>query len=64
MLASEIKELEEDEASDPQFIDELESGVEAAAESLVTMREARSRIAEVKRDRGYGKAGSGKGGGP
>ena len=63
VLAAEIKELEEDETVDPQFIDELESGVEAAAESLVTMREARSRIAEVRRDRGYGKANSGKGGG-
>lgn len=32
-------------------LDELESGLEQAAESLVTMREARSRIAEVKKDR-------------
>ena len=35
VLASEIKELEEDESVDPQLIDELENGVEAAAESLV-----------------------------
>ena len=43
---------------------ELEAGVEAAAESLVTMREARTRIAEIKKDGGFGKVGSGKGGNP
>ena len=50
--------------SDPALIDELGSGVEAAAETLVTMREARHRIAEVKKDRGFGGGGgksSGKG---
>jgi hypothetical protein len=61
VLASEIQALEEDEDVDPALIDELEAGVEAAAESLVTMREARTRISEVKKDRGFGKVGSGKG---
>ena len=42
VLAAELQELEEDGDVDPQLLDELESGVEAAAESLVTMREARS----------------------
>ena len=56
-LASEIQELEE-QGCEPAMLDDLESGLEQAAESLVTMREARSRIAEVKKDRGYGKASS------
>ena len=60
ILATELQELENDEDIDPGLIDELEAGV-AAAESLVTMREARSRIAEVKKDRGFGKIGGGKG---
>ena len=32
-----------------------QAGVEQAAESLLTMREARQRIAEVRKDRGFGK---------
>ncbi|CAK8990756.1 unnamed protein product [Durusdinium trenchii] len=56
-LASEIQELE-DQGCEASVLEELESGLEQAAESLVTMREARSRIAEVKKDRGYGKAAS------
>ena len=63
-LANEIQELEADDTIDPALIDELGSGVEAAAETLVTMREARHRIAEVKKDRGFGGGGgksSGKG---
>ena len=61
VLAAELQELEEDGDVDPQLLDELESGVEAAAESLVTMREARGRIQDIKKDRGFGKAGHGKG---
>ena len=64
ILATELAALEEYGDVDPGLIDELEAGVEAAAESLVTMREARTRIAEVKKDRGFGKVGSGKGGNP
>ena len=61
VLASELQQLEEEGAVEPSVIEELEAGVEAAAESLVTMREARSKIAEVRKDRGFGKLG-GKGG--
>ena len=63
VLAAEIQELEEEGSIEPQLLEELENGVEAAAESLVTMREARTKIAEVRKDRGFGKIGSGKGGG-
>ena len=55
LLASELQELETD-GCDPHVLEELESGMEQAAESLLTMREARTKIAEVKKDRGYGKA--------
>jgi hypothetical protein len=61
VLASELQQLEDEGSVEPQLLEELENGVEAAAESLVTMREARSRIAEVRKDRGFGKAGAGKG---
>ena len=50
VLATELQSLEDDGA-----------GVEAAAESLVTMREARSCISEMRKDRGFGKVGQGKG---
>ena len=60
-LASELQELEDEGVVEPALIEELESGVETAAESLVTMREARTRIAEVRKDRGFGKIGGGKG---
>ena len=54
VLAAELQELEE-EGVDHGLMEELESGVEQAAESLLTMREARQRIAEVRKDRGFGK---------
>lgn len=54
-LASELQELEDEGVVEPALIEELESGVETAAESLATMREARNRIAEVRKDRGFGK---------
>ena len=47
---------EETERAEPELLEELEAGVENAAEALVTMREARSKINEMKRDRGYGKS--------
>lgn len=56
-LAVDIQELEEDGALDPQLLEELEPGVEQAAESLLTMREAKTKINEIKRDRGFGKSG-------
>ena len=34
----------------------LESNLENAAEALVTMKEARTKLADVRKDRGYGKA--------
>ena len=55
ILATELQELEEEGVS-PDVLSNLEQGVEQAAESLITMREARSKIAEIKKDRGFGKA--------
>lgn len=57
LLASDLQELEAG-GCEPELLEELESGVESAAEALVTMREARARINDVKKDRGYGKAGA------
>jgi hypothetical protein len=59
VLAAEIQELEESGEFDTAVLEELEAGVEQAAESLVTMREARSRINEIKKDRGFGRAPAG-----
>ena len=54
ILATELQQMEED-GVDPALFDDLEQGVEKAAESLVTMREARNRIADIRKDRGYEK---------
>ncbi|CAL1174258.1 unnamed protein product [Cladocopium goreaui] len=54
ILATELEEALED-GVDADFIQSLEDSVESAAEALVTMREARHQLAEVKKDRGYGK---------
>ncbi|CAE7237175.1 unnamed protein product [Symbiodinium microadriaticum] len=51
-LAEEIAAAEE-EGVDPAHLEALESGIEASAEALVSMREARTRLAEVRKDRGY-----------
>lgn len=56
-LANEIQQAEQ-EGLDGDLLNDLEAGVEQAAESLITMREARGKLAEVRKDRGYGKAGS------
>ena len=53
VLAAEIQELEESGEVEPSILEGLETGVEQAAESLVTMREAPSKINEIKKDRGY-----------
>ncbi|CAE7641422.1 RE2 [Symbiodinium sp. CCMP2456] len=50
-LAAEIEELAEDGADD-ELIGGLEASVEAGAEALVSMREARSRLQQVRKDRG------------
>ena len=44
LLAQELQELET-EGCDPRVLEDLESGMEQAAESLLTMREARTKIA-------------------
>ena len=54
ILASEIEEALED-GIDASLVQDMEETVESAAEALVTMREARHKLAEVKKDRGYGK---------
>ena len=61
VLACELEEAEQ-EGVDPEIIQDLEAGIESAAETLVTMREARQTLANVRKDRGYGKATSGGGG--
>ena len=51
-LADEIAQAEE-EGVDPVHLEALESGIEASAEALVSMREARVKLAEVRKDRGF-----------
>ena len=41
---------------DPAALEALEANFESAAETLVTMREARTRLQEIRKDRGYKKA--------
>ncbi|CAL1154284.1 unnamed protein product [Cladocopium goreaui] len=53
-LAAELEQAEH-EGIDVDVLNELETGVEQAAESLITMREARGKLAEVRNDRGYGR---------
>ncbi|CAL1173629.1 unnamed protein product, partial [Cladocopium goreaui] len=55
VLAAELHEAEL-EGVDPSVLDSLESGIEQAAETLVTMREARHQLQSVRKDRGYGKS--------
>lgn len=51
-------ELEEavNEGVDAHVIEDLEESVESAAEALLTMKEARSKLNNIRRDRGYGRA--------
>ena len=56
VLAAELNEAEQ-EGVDPQVLDDLETGIEQAAEALVTMREARQQLQSVRKDRGYKKHG-------
>ena len=51
-LADEIAEAEE-EGVDAIHLEALEQGIEASAEALVSMREARHKLAEVRKDRGF-----------
>ena len=56
-LATELQEAEE-QGIDPGVLEEMESSFEQAAEALVTMKEAKSRLQEVRKDRGFGRAGA------
>ena len=61
-LAAELQEAEEEGVED-DILDGLEMGVERAAESLLTMREARQKLNDVRKDCGYGGKSNGKGAG-
>ena len=56
-LAAELEQAEA-EGLEPQMLEDVEGTVESAAEALLTMREARHKLQEVRKDRGFGKAGS------
>ena len=62
-LAEEIAEAEE-EGIDPLHLESLEQGIEASAEALVSMREARVKLAEMRKERGFRGPPSGGGGAP
>ena len=57
-LAAELDSAAE-HGLDDEMLMEIEDSVENAAEALLTMKEARSKLQEVKRDRGYGKTAEG-----
>ncbi|CAJ1423943.1 unnamed protein product [Effrenium voratum] len=56
VLAAELEEAAE-VGVDDAVLAEMEDSVETAAEALMTMREARTKLQEVKKDRGFGKVG-------
>ena len=56
-LAAELEAAAEEDL-DEEVLQDVEESVETAAEALLTMREARHKLAEVRKDRGYGKPGS------
>ena len=53
-LAEELESAAHD-GVDALLLEDLEGSMETAAEALLTMREARNKISEVKKDRGYGR---------
>ncbi|CAK9000166.1 unnamed protein product [Durusdinium trenchii] len=57
VLAAELEEAAA-QGLDEETLHEVEESVEAAAEAFLTMREARSKLQEVRKDRGYGKPSS------
>lgn len=61
VLATELEEAAE-AGVDPSVLEDMEGSLEAAAESLLTMREARSKLQEVRKDRGFGKPSGSSGG--
>ena len=52
VLATELEQAAE-AGADEEVLEGLEASVEAGAEALVSMREARSRLQAVRKDRGY-----------
>ena len=54
ILATELEEAAAD-GLDVETLNEVEESVEAAAEAFLTMKEARTKLQEVRKDRGYGK---------
>ena len=56
-FATELQEAEQ-LGLDGETLQGLEAGFEQTAEALVTMREARTKLAALRKDRGYGKASS------
>ena len=54
VLAAELQEAE-DQGIDADVLESIEGSFEQAAETLVTMKEARSKLQEIKKDRGYNK---------
>ncbi|CAK9001568.1 Ankyrin-3 [Durusdinium trenchii] len=54
ILATELEEAAAD-GLDAETLNEVEESVEAAAEAFLTMKEARTKLQEVRKDRGYGK---------
>ncbi|CAL1132431.1 unnamed protein product, partial [Cladocopium goreaui] len=57
-LAAELDDAA-DNGVDASTLQEIEESVETAAEALLTMKEARTKLQEVKRDRGYMKPSDG-----
>ena len=63
-LAGQLDEAEQ-ESCDPELLQELENSAETLTEAFITMKEAKSKLSMVRKDRGYkgpGRTG-GKGGG-
>lgn len=56
-LATEIQEAEE-LGVEPAVLEDMEASFEQAAEALVTMKEAKTRLQEIRKDRGFVKAGA------
>ena len=52
--AAELEEAEHED-SDGELLNDVEVGVKQAAKRLITMREARGKLAEVRKDCGYGR---------
>ena len=61
-FAAELQEAEE-MGLPCEDVECLKQNFEQAAEALVTMKEARSRLQEIRKDRGYDRSGDGKGNG-